>query len=204
MREPPETWAERGLAYVRLYLELYFPAEHCGANDPPVVAVLPCALALARRWGSLDPARACGFLATLHPAFFRGTLRAAVVEQADWPPAMVRPALRRAEADALSLLSLQTTEPERMLELWDVIAMAWARHEPSELTALHARLHANVAPQGSGLWLDRIRRQAAESTAEPPPGMFPAGDQAKWRRIAEWSPSPVTRARACLALSATS
>lgn len=192
-------WLERAVAVT----ELSGPSDYAWTGDRDrFVALLPPLTAVARLWGQLDPSRAAGAAAGVPDALLRGAMRAAAMEFAPWPVSLAGSVLRRAEADVQLTTPLERTEPELVLDLWDELAVAWARREPRELGPLYRRLHATLRPSGSvSLWVQTILRRAAERSPLPGPELLEPAAPAQLRRLVRLAPSTAQRVRACLALA---
>ncbi len=193
-------WIEQGLLATVGYLFVDQPDQRGRSR---LVSLLPPVTHLARLWGSLEPARAAGFAAAVGNPMLRAAARAAAMEFAPWPPPTVTPVLRRAEEDATAERWVRTLSPVTVLDLWDGLAIAWARHDPGELPKLYERLHARLDPSaGSGLWRRAMIDAAAARKLLPDPAQTPPGGPTDWARQAQWALTAAQRSRACLALAA--
>jgi len=189
-------WLGEGLAQV----ESFAPVDLSGRLAARQFTVLlPVTTALARYWGGFDPARVSGAVSALANPLLRSAARAAAMEFSPWPRTLVCAALRRAEAESLTGRTRAHLTPAQLQDLLDDLAIAWARHEPGELPALHCRLALSAQP--AALWAAAIRDRAGQRRLVPDPSLLPPGGPALWRRQARWSLSPAARMRACLALA---
>jgi hypothetical protein len=192
-------WLEKGLAQVEA-----FPAVDYGGEFylRQFQALLPPVTELARLWGRLDPQRAAGALSAVYNPLLRSAGHAAALEFATWPVSAIAPALRRAERENLTAAVRRRLDELAQLDLWDQLAVAWARHWPEALPGVYARLHARLRPGNySALWTEVILARARARSPWPDPGSQPPGGPPQWRRAATWGLTPGARLRACLALA---
>ena len=107
--------------------------------------------------------------------------------------------LRRALVDAVAEPWASRQPRPVLTDLWDDLAVAWARHAPHNLDWVSAQLYGQVA---GGLWQAAILQRVQHQSVTPPAAQRPAGGLAQWRWQARWALTEAGRARACLALAA--
>lgn len=200
MQHAATVWLERGFAQIEPFAPLDFDGRFMVRQ---FVTLLPVTTALARLWGSVEPARANGAASALLNPLLSATARAAAMEFVPWPLPAVASALRRAERDYLAAAARRFLTDTQQLDVCDGFALAWARWQPAELPAVYARLHAQVRPAESvGVWAAQVCRRAERRLLLPEAGLRPPGGPAEWRRLAGWGLTSASRMRACLALAA--
>lgn len=196
-RSEATLWLERGLASVealpasKLLLPLQLRQFH---------GLWPSVAAIARLWGEFDPSRASGAIAAVPNPLLRAVGRAAAMEFADWPLPDVAAALLRAEREYLAGPLRLALDVRVRGEVMDAIALAWQRHDPSALPAVHARL--NLA-QGLalGLWRDHVATLAERTKLWPADHLLTAGPAEVVAFETRFGLTSSRRLRACLTMA---